>query len=94
MNASEMFAKLGYVVDENHIGERLTFDTYITYINDNLGVKIIFERFDFTKVEVTFFNFKAQVGTSMVCVYDTVLKAVVKQIEEIEQMYQKEKGVK
>jgi hypothetical protein len=87
MTAKEMFAKLGFVVKENNLNILVhSGDTYISYLCEDRALKIIFDR-DMWSVEVSFYKYESVTDTPITSVESGIIKAIAKQIEEIEVQY-------
>jgi hypothetical protein len=88
MNAKEMFSKLGYYVKEQKTGFVQNFEPYISYENEDEGLRIIFERWK--GIDVAFYKIHSETPTPITIIHDSIIEAVFQQIKEIKEM----KGVK
>jgi len=83
MTAKQLFANLGFGVVENNIGKRVTkHNAYIVYQNTDDEVRVSFEQYK--GIEVNVFNYGADSGYKVATIGDKLVKAIAKQIEEIE----------
>jgi hypothetical protein len=85
MTAKQLFANLGFGVVENNIGKRVTkHNAYIVYQNTDDEVRVSFEQYKGIDIEVNMFNYGADSGYKVATIGDKLVKAIAKQIEEIE----------
>ena len=85
MNAKEMFAKLGYKQTQEDIANANGMgDAYVTYENEDDGLRIIFERYKWN-VDVAFFKIHSTTANPITIVSGDIIEAVSQQLKEIKE---------
>ena len=83
LKAIEMFKSLGYEVIENNLDKDVTkHNPYIRYKNEDTQTRITFEHYK--GVDVNVFSYGSMNPTNLTTLHSTLIKAIAKQIEEIE----------
>jgi hypothetical protein len=82
MNAKEMFSRLGYKIREGSDRVLKNFETYVSYENEDDGLRIIFDKYK-KSVDVSFYKIHSETPNPITIVNSSIIEAVSQQLKEI-----------